>query len=118
MQSEPDTASTSGVHGKPKSFLPTTVDGWLMTVGGLACIGYGLYSVVTSLVVSTLLSVIAMVLLALGGMIIPFRWIGIAVGVTLIGLGVFMFMTNYITGQALVVAVLGLIAVAERWRRA
>lgn len=117
MQSEPGVPGTHSVPGKPKAFLPTTVEGWLMTVGGLACIGYGLYSVVTSLVGKTSLSVIAMVLLALGGMIIPFRWIGIAVGVVLIGLGVFMFMTNYVTGQALIVGVLGLIAVAERWRR-
>ncbi len=101
----------------PKSLLPSTPEGWLMLVAGIACIGYGLYTVVAAFVDKTTLSLLGMFLLALGGMVIPIRWVGLVVGLILLGLGVFMFATNYVTVQALVVCVLGLIAVAERWRR-
>ncbi len=88
-----------------------------MAAAGTACLGYGIFSVASSLIGKTYLSLIAMVLIAVGGMIIPFRWIGIAAGVVLVGLGAFMLATNYVTGQSILIAVLGVIAIAERWRR-
>ena len=100
-----------------KSLLPSTPDGWIMLVAGVGCIGYGLYTVVAAFVDKTTLGLLGMFLLALGGMVIPIRWAGLIVGLILLGLGIFMFATNYVTVQALVVCVLGLIAVAERWRR-
>jgi hypothetical protein len=88
-----------------------------MLIGGAACIGYGVYSIIDQIVGNNPIGNISVLLLAIGGMIIPLRWVGVVAGVALVGLAVYMLCTNYGMMSVLLVGVLGLICVAENWRR-
>lgn len=100
-----------------RGILPTTMESWLMLGAGAALMIYGGYSVISALVAGRSISLVGLVLLGVGGMLMPYRWIGLIAGVGLIGMGIYMFIANYVTLQALVVTVLGVIAVAEQVRR-
>lgn len=96
---------------RPQRLLPASPEGWLVFVAGLALVGYGLWRVLHYGG-----SIFGLIFMAIGATLMPYRFVGLAGGVALLGIGIYCI----VQGSSLlgvIASVFGLLSIAERWRR-
>lgn len=104
LESPPDAADPPR---RKRSLLPTSAEGWLMMAAGLGLIGYGVWRIVDRGG-----SVIGLILMFVGVILMPYRFVRLAGGLGLAGVGVYMLVKGFHL-QGAIVTVLGVVTLAE-----